>query len=182
MSAAVPIPARAMAEIGIESRPGHLIRRCHQIAVALFLDHCAASDLTPMQYALLKAAARHPGADQITLAGHAAIDRSNAARLAAGLEARGLLRRAVDPADRRARRLTLTMAGAALLGDAEAAVQAVQDDLLAPLAAEERVIFLAALRKIANHHNHASRAPLLPPRPPNTGRMSSGIKGRRVLF
>ncbi len=148
-----------MSEIGIERRPGHLIRRCHQIAVALFLDHCADFDLTPMQYALLKAAASDPGADQITLAGYAAIDRSNAARLAAALEARGLLRRAIDPADRRARRLTLTPAGAALLSDAEAAVQAVQDDLLAPLAAEERAGFLTALEKIADHHNHASRAP-----------------------
>ena len=124
------------------AKPGHLIRRCQQIAVALFLEACAPHDLTPMQYALLKAAEAEPGLDQITLAGLVALDRSNAARLCAGLEARGLLHRAPDPRDRRARRLSLTPAGAALLR------------------AAERPAFLAALARIAAAHIAASRAPL----------------------
>jgi DNA-binding MarR family transcriptional regulator len=141
-------------------KPGHLIRRCQQIAVALFLDACAPHDLTPMQYALLKAAEAEPGLDQITLAGLVALDRSNAARLCAGLEARGLLHRAPDPRDRRARRLSLTGAGTALLRAAEPAVEAVQQALLAPLAPEQRAPFMAALAAIAAAHNGASRAPL----------------------
>jgi len=144
----------------LHDKPGHLIRRCHQISLGLFLDRCAAHDLTPVQYALLKAAEAAPGADQITLAGMAALDRSNAARLATALEARGLLRRAPDPMDRRARRLSLTPAGTALLRRAEPAVQAVQEALLAPLAPAERRAFLAALGRIAAAHNDSSRAPL----------------------
>jgi DNA-binding MarR family transcriptional regulator len=144
----------------LHGKPGHLIRRCQQIAVALFLDACAPHDLTPMQYALLQAAAAEPGLDQITLAGLVALDRSNAARLCAGLEARGLLERAPDPLDRRARRLALTPAGAALLRAAEPAVAQVQAALLAPLAEAERAPFIAALAAIAAAHNGASRAPL----------------------
>ena len=144
----------------LHAKPGHLIRRCQQIAVALFLEGCAEHDLTPMQYALLKAAEAEPGVDQMTLAGLVALDRSNAARLCAGLEARGLLLRAPDPLDRRARRISLTAAGLALLQRAEPAVEAVQQALLAPLAEAERPAFMAALARIAAAHNAASRAPL----------------------
>jgi DNA-binding MarR family transcriptional regulator len=141
-------------------KPAYLIRRCHQIALALFLERCAEFDLTPVQYALLKAAEAEPGADQITLAGMAALDRSNAARLAVALEVRGLLRRALDPNDRRVRRLSLTAEGQALLQRAKAAVERVQEDLLTPLKPAERRAFVAALEKIANAHNANSRAPL----------------------
>jgi DNA-binding MarR family transcriptional regulator len=154
-----------MALSDLHGKPGHLIRRCHQISHALFLEHCAALDLTPMQYAMLKAVEAEPGADQITLAGLAAIDRSNAARLGAALEARGLLRRALDPNDRRARRLSLTARGQALLRRAAAAVERVQEDLLAPLTPAERQAFVAALGKVAEAHNEISRAPLRLPHP-----------------
>lgn len=144
----------------VYDKPGHLIRRCQQIAVALFLEHCAPFDLTPMQYAMLRAVEAEPGLDQISLAGLVAVDRSNAARLCAALEARGLIRRVPDPQDRRARRLSLTAEGHSLLRRAEPAVRRVQDDLLAPLSATQRRVFMQALRTITEAHNEASRAPL----------------------
>lgn len=144
----------------LHQKPGHLVRRCHQIAVALFLERCAAFDLTPMQYAILRAADAEPGLDQISLAGLVALDRSNAARLCAMLEKRGLLRRARDRTDRRALRLSTTPQGKALLARAEAAVEDVQEALLAPLTIAERAAFIAALEKITEAHNEASRAPL----------------------
>lgn len=144
----------------LHQKPGHLVRRCHQIAVALFLERCAAFDLTPMQYAILRAADAEPGLDQISLAGLVALDRSNAARLCAMLEKRGLLRRARDRTDRRALRLSTTAQGKALLARAEAAVEDVQEALLAPLTIAERAAFIAALEKITEAHNEASRAPL----------------------
>lgn len=144
----------------VYDKPGHLIRRCQQIAVALFLEHCAPFDLTPMQYAMLRAVEAEPGLDQISLAGLVAVDRSNAARLCAALEARGLIRRVPDPQDRRARRLSLTAEGHSLLRRAEPAVRRVQDDLLAPLSATQRRVFIQALRTITEAHNEASRAPL----------------------
>lgn len=144
----------------LHQKPGHLVRRCHQIAVALFLERCAGFDLTPMQYAILRAADAEPGLDQISLAGLVALDRSNAARLCAMLEKRGLLKRARDRTDRRALRLSTTTQGKALLARAAAAVDDVQEALLAPLTVAERAAFVAALEKITDAHNEASRAPL----------------------
>ena len=53
----------------LEQRPGFLIRRLHQIHVALFQKKCAAFDITPLQYSLLTALARRGTADQTTLGG-----------------------------------------------------------------------------------------------------------------
>lgn len=143
----------------LQDQPGHLIRRCQQIAVALFLDRCAPFDLTPLQYAVLGTIAAEPGVDQMTLGGLAALDRSSAARLCVALEARGLLRRAPDPADRRALRLSLTPEGEKLLARAEPAVAAVQETLLAPLPAPLRAAFLTAVRTLTAAHNAQSRVP-----------------------
>lgn len=150
-----------MALAGVHDKPGHLIRRCQQIAVALFLERCAEFALTPPQYALLRTVAAEPGIDQITLGGRAALDRSSTARLCAALEGRGLLARVPDPADRRALLLSLTVAGAELLAAAEPAVMAVQEALLAPLEPAAREAFLAALLVLVRTHNARSRAPLV---------------------
>ena len=48
-------------------RPGFLIRRLHQIHVALFLEECREFDVTPVQYALMTALIVTPGLDQITI-------------------------------------------------------------------------------------------------------------------
>ncbi len=144
----------------IHHKPGHLIRRCQQIAVALFLQRCRPFDLTPMQYAVLGAVRARPNMDQISLAGAAALDRSNVARICSALEQRGLLRRTPDPDDRRALLVALTEDGRALLDRAEPAVQAVQRDLLMPLAPDQRAAFMAALWTITDAHNELSRAPL----------------------
>jgi len=45
------------------SKPGHLIRRAQQIAVAIFMEECANFDLTPVQYAALVAIRENPGTD-----------------------------------------------------------------------------------------------------------------------
>ena len=75
-----PVPTAPQREPGALYRmPGHLIRRCHQISVALFLEECAAYDATPQQYAVLSALAENDGVDQITLAGLCAFNRTTAA-------------------------------------------------------------------------------------------------------
>lgn len=130
-------------------KPGHLIRRCQQIAVALFMEECAGHDVTPIQYAVLSVLAARPGIDQSTLAGLAALDRSTIGDVVARLARRGLLRRAPDPADRRSRVLGLTPSGRRKLGAVESAVRRAQRRMLAPLDREERAVFLALLAKMA---------------------------------
>lgn len=144
----------------VHRKPGHLIRRCQQIAVALFLERLAPLALTPVQYATLAAVEAEPGVEQIRLAGLLALDRTSVGRVVLALEDRGLLRRDADAADRRVKRLVLTPAGRALRRRAAPLVEAVQQDILAPLSAAERRAFLAALGKLTRLNNDASRAPL----------------------
>ena len=75
--------------------PGHLIRRCHQISVALFLQECARFGVTPQQYAVIRVLDDNDGVDQITLAGLAALNRTTVGELVARMEDAGFLRRMI---------------------------------------------------------------------------------------
>src|SRR3954463_8312921 len=99
----------------LEQRPGFLIRRLHQIHVALFQMECADFDITPLQYSLLSALAARGTADQTTLAADIALDRTTTTGALKRLEARKFVERPVSDDDRRARVCRLTPAGAALL-------------------------------------------------------------------
>jgi DNA-binding MarR family transcriptional regulator len=65
------------------------------------------------------------------------------------LEERGLIHRQPDPADRRARLLSLTPAGRQLRDAVQAAIQQREDLLLARLPEEDRRGFLNALQALA---------------------------------
>ena len=71
-------------------RPGHLIRRAQQIAVAIFMDECAGFDLTPVQYAALAAIAANRDIDATRLSYLVALDRSTIGTVLERLEAKGL--------------------------------------------------------------------------------------------
>lgn len=140
-------------------RPGHLIRRLHQIHVAMFLEECAAYSLTPVQYAVMTVLAVQPELDQISIANEAAIDRTNVADVLARLEERGIVTRQVSPADRRMKLAVLTEEGARITGDMEAAMQRAQDRFLAPLTAGQRAEFMRLMDALVDANNAFSRAP-----------------------
>lgn len=142
----------------LDERPGYLVRRLHQIHVALFLEECGA-DVTPVQYGVLTVLYRQPGMDQASLAAEVGIDRTNAADVLARLEARGLVRRAVSAADRRVKHASLTPKGIALTRAMEPGMQRAQDRLLAPLPPDARSAFLAQLDALVTANNAFSRAP-----------------------
>ena len=91
--------------------PGNLLRRCHQISVAIFLRKCEAYNLTQLQYILLCALEEKGAIDQITLGGHTALDRNTVAVVVRKLEERGLVTRHRNPEDRRSMLVTLTAEG-----------------------------------------------------------------------
>lgn len=138
-------------------QPGHLIRRAQQIAVSMF-HQTVQRDVTPVQYAILQALHQSPGIDQVTLAQKVALDTSTTAEIAARLEAKGWILREVLP--RRQRRLALTPAGLALLGEVVPGVKAMQRTLLASFDQAEQQEFLRLLRKFVHLNNEQSRAPL----------------------
>jgi len=142
--------------------PGHLLRRAQQISVSIFYDEMG-SELTPVQYAILTRLAAHPGIDQVSLAGLAAIDTSTGATVCARLEEKGLLERKVIPHNRRQRALTITAAGTRLLDTLVPGAQRLRQRLLDPLNPEEQAQFMALLAKLVNENNDQSRAPLARP-------------------
>lgn len=144
----------------LEHMPGHLLRRCQQIAVAIFLQECRSFDLTPLQYAVLRTLADLGEMDQSRLGGLTALDRTTIGTVIRNLEGRTLLRRRRSSADRRHNAISCTRQGRDLLAKADAAVAVAQDRILAPLPPKDRVRFLQDLQKIADGNNAESRAPL----------------------
>ncbi len=145
----------------IDGMPGHLVRRFHQIAVAIFHAEVGAAggDLTPVQYAALAKARAHPGVDQATLAGLIAYDRTTIGGVVDRLAQKGLLRRSVSDRDRRARTLSVTKEGAATLDRIAPAVAAAQTAMLGGLSEAEAAELLRLLRKATEAANELSRAP-----------------------
>lgn len=60
--------------------PGFLTRRLHQIHVAIFLEECAAFNITPVQFSLLKALSAGAEMDQATIATQIGVDRTTTSR------------------------------------------------------------------------------------------------------
>ena len=144
--------------------PGHLLRRCHQIAVAIFLDECQAFDLTPLQYVALSALATHGPLDKATIGGAVALDRTTVAVVVKNLEERGFVTIRPSDQDRRAKLIKITTKGLDLLSSVQAGIASAQERTMAPLAPKERVELLRLLRKIAEDNNLLSRAPHRAPR------------------
>ena len=144
--------------------PGHLLRRCHQIAVAIFLDECQPFDLTPLQYVTLSALAKLGPMDKATIGGVVALDRTTIAVVVKNLEQRGLATTRPSEYDRRAKLIKITAKGLNLVSSVQAEVARAQERILAPLAARERTELLRLLGKIAQENNLLSRAPRRAPR------------------
>lgn len=142
-----PHPAdqpQADSPIALHAEPGHLIRRAHQVAVSTFHD-THGRQITPVQYALLRALEEEPGIDQVTLAQRVALDTSTTADIAARLETKGWIVRELLP--RRQRSLSLTDSGRAVLADMLPRVAPMYERLLQALAPAEQAEFLRLLRK-----------------------------------
>jgi len=141
------------------SKPGHLIRRAHQIAVALFMEECASYDVTPVQYATLVAIRETPGIAAIQLSAIVAFDPATLGKVIERLEAKKLVSRRITAADKRAKCLFLTKEGQILIEAIEPAVMRSQERILAPLSAKDRKTFFRLLDQMVETNNHASRAP-----------------------
>ncbi|MCO5106114.1 MAG: MarR family transcriptional regulator [Burkholderiaceae bacterium] len=143
----------------LNRKPGHLIRRAQQIAVAVFMEECSAFDLTPVQYAALTAIGLQPDVDATRLSQLIALDRSTVGSVLERLEAKALVLRNPSPEDRRIKLLRLSDAGRALLRKVDAAVERAQQRIVAPLRPEERKTFIRLLTQLVESNNALSRAP-----------------------
>jgi len=140
--------------------PGHLLRRCQQIAVSIFLQECREYDLTPLQFAVLAALTQSGPIDQVHLGGLAALDRTTISVVVRNLERRGLAHREVSDRDRRSKLIHATQDGRDLLARAMSAVEQAQRRIVAPLSPREQRSLVTILGKLADGNNEHSRAPL----------------------
>ena len=132
--------------------PGHLIRRAHQVAVAIFMEETAGFDVTPVQFAILNALIEDPGEDQVTLARKVAFDAATFGSVIGRLETRGWVRREADAADKRRKLLWITPAGAAAAEELKRAVRKAQARILWPLEGEERRQLMVLLDRLVAGH------------------------------
>ena len=144
---AAPIHPADHAPIALQAEPGHLIRRAHQLAVGIFHE-THGRQITPVQYAILRALQDTPGIDQVTLADRVALDTSTTADIAARLDAKGWIVRELLP--RRQRALRLTAEGEAVLADMLPRVAPMYAQLLDALEPAEQDEFLRLLRKFVH--------------------------------
>ncbi len=135
------------------TRSGFLARRFHQIHVAIFLEALSGEGVTPIQWGLMTVVAGQPGVGYGEIALALGIDRSNAADVSMRLAERG-------DDDKRRKRVFLTRKGQALMKRNETLARQTQEHLLDPLNTAERATFLDLLRRIVDHNNEFSRAPI----------------------
>jgi DNA-binding MarR family transcriptional regulator len=131
---------------------GHQIRRCNQIAVALFAEEVGAFEITPVQYAALTTIAETPDLDATRLAQIVAFDRSTVGNVLERLEDRGLIDREYRRDDKRTKRLRITAEGRRVLDAIAPAVARSQARFIDVLSATERRRLQQLLAKLIERH------------------------------
>lgn len=126
----------------LEDQVGHVLRRVHQRATAIFLSKIGEVQVTPTQWAALVKLRDTGGASQNHLGRLTAMDPATIQGVIRRLVDRDLIERAGDPRDRRRQVLRLTPAGAALVDRLLANALEVSRATLEPLEPQERAEFL----------------------------------------
>lgn len=134
------------------SAPAHLIRRAHQLSVAIFTEEASDFGMTPVQFAILNALMDEPGQDQVSLAAKVAFDAATSGSVIGRLEAKGWVRREADTQDRRRKRLWITPEGQAAALQMKRAAGRTQSRLVSPLSEAEREQLTRLLAKLVAGH------------------------------
>jgi DNA-binding MarR family transcriptional regulator len=109
----------------------------------------AAHDLTMWEYVVLGSLGRDDAPTQLALARRVRYDKTRLIGLLDGLESRGLVTRRPDPADRRARVVSLTSQGTRTLDATRTDIRTMEEGVLADLDADDRAALLRALPRLA---------------------------------
>jgi DNA-binding MarR family transcriptional regulator len=134
-----------------------LVRRLQQICLSMITEALADAELVQLEYALLVFVDDVPGISQHTLSHALGIDRNNVSLIADKLEARGLLKRSVNGADRRARELYITPRGKKLRRRCQPKTLEANDEILACLDAKQKEFFLDMLVHVVNANKMHAR-------------------------
>lgn len=152
--------SEAWATGDLNGRPGFLIRRLHQIHLALFYEACRGFNITPVQSSILTVLAEHGAMDQARLAVMIGVDRATVGQVVKRLAARAFVDRTESVEDKRLKLVKLTEKGSALLASIAPLTAAAHRRTLAALSPRERRHFLISLKKLVEANNALGRAPL----------------------
>ena len=157
--------------------PFALARRLQQVCNTVLAEVLSGEEVSaPLAYHALALIDDFPGIEQYRLAELMGIDRTNVGQVIDDLEAKGLVERRVNDADRRARELRTTARGVALRRRMRPRVLAAQAAVLAPLTLAEPVLPTDLLTRALEPTETPAR-PGAGRRPPRAEPRSSG--GRR---
>jgi DNA-binding MarR family transcriptional regulator len=149
--------------------PYPLVRRLDQIFSWAIAETLAGEVTeTPPQYAAIAVLEDFPGIDQRRLAALMGLDRTNVGQLLDRLEAKGLVERRVNGADRRAHALHLTSEGKAVRRRLRPKMVATQSRVLAPLTSAEQDLLIDMLIRVIKANEVNAR--------PGAGRRKPGSR------
>jgi DNA-binding MarR family transcriptional regulator len=133
----------------LEDQIGHILRRAHQRASAIFSSEFAEFELTPTQFAALAKIGDSGEVSQNLIGRLTAMDPATVQGVIGRLEKRGLIASKPDPDDRRRTLWRLTKKGADLLGRAVPAGIRVTALTLEPLSGAEQKTLLGLLDRLS---------------------------------
>jgi MarR family transcriptional regulator, lower aerobic nicotinate degradation pathway regulator len=147
----VPVPHQpSRTPARVKDQPTWLISRAYARSSGLLNAGFEAhgSGLRSYHYRLLAALEEWGPASQADLGRSTGIDRSDVTAALAELESRNLIERTVDPAHKRRNIVTLTPEGDEQLRDLDRVLDAIQDEVLAPLTATQRREFITLISRL----------------------------------
>jgi DNA-binding MarR family transcriptional regulator len=144
----------------IWDRPGYLVRRLHQMHVALFMGQVAKGEVTPIQFGLLSILVNRPNIDQSMLGEELGLDPANIAEILKRLEARQLVSRKIDADNRRRKLCRATHEGELFVARYQKDMQHSQQQLLSPLEPGERDLFMDLLMRLVQGNDENRKSTL----------------------
>jgi DNA-binding MarR family transcriptional regulator len=130
-----------------------LLKRMGFRLKALTMQAYETTGLSPYDHGVLALLDEEPVETQAVIADALGYDRSHLVGVLDDLEARGLIERSRDPADRRRHVVTLTPAGREAVERLRVVSRQVEDEFFEPLGAQERKELYALLSRVARHHD-----------------------------
>lgn len=150
------------------ARLGYLVYRVERLLRMRLDDAVRVHGVTTTEYLTLSVLRRHDGLSSAQLARWASVTPQAMNLVVSALERRRLVRRRVDPANRRILRTSLTAKGRAALTACEASADAIEADMVRALSADEAAMLHRALT--ASLGSLEATNPLPQARPLTTGR------------
>jgi DNA-binding MarR family transcriptional regulator len=144
------------------TRPGFLLRRAHQICVAVFESNFERLALSPAQYSVMIALHDLKDVNQGDLAKAIGMNKVTVSQIVQGLEGRGWIVRKTAEADRRRRVLALTSAGRRALMQTAAMAEATYAEQMAPLSEADRKRLMKLLQRMVDVLESRARTPFVP--------------------